>query len=211
MWDFGQCDPKRCSGRRLARLGLIDEYKLSTRFRGIILSPAATCVLSPLDADIIKKYGLAVIDCSWAQLDKVPFGKLGSGVPRLLPFLVAANPVNYGRPWKLNCAEALIAALQIAGIDGDADILASAFGYGLAFLDLNAEYLSSYARCSGSADVLAVQSRFMTSLPVLEENPEPAGSSQELCADESRGEEEEEEEKEEDEELDSLGNSVRKG
>ena len=38
MWDFAQCDPKRCSGRRLCRLKVIDEFKLSTRFKGIILT-----------------------------------------------------------------------------------------------------------------------------------------------------------------------------
>lgn len=38
MWDFAQCDPKRCSGRRLCRLQVIEEFKLSTRFRGIILT-----------------------------------------------------------------------------------------------------------------------------------------------------------------------------
>ncbi len=38
MWDFAQCDPKRCSGRRLCRLKVIEEFKLSTKFKGIILT-----------------------------------------------------------------------------------------------------------------------------------------------------------------------------
>lgn len=35
MFDFKQCDPKRCSGRRLLKAGLIDEVRVGSKFPGL--------------------------------------------------------------------------------------------------------------------------------------------------------------------------------
>jgi pre-rRNA-processing protein TSR3 len=83
MWDFDHCDPKRCSGKKLARLGLITELRVGARFRGVVVSPKGTIPVSPADKDLIAAAGLAVVECSWARLDDVPFNKIASPHERL--------------------------------------------------------------------------------------------------------------------------------
>jgi len=45
MWDFDHCDPKRCSGKKLERHGLIKSMRIGQKFRGIVL----TWVSAPYD------------------------------------------------------------------------------------------------------------------------------------------------------------------
>ena len=82
-----------------------------------MLTPAATKSVSIEDADIMREYGVIVIDCSWAFFDSVKV-KSNKKHERLLPNLLAANPVNYGKEYKMNCAEALAGALFLAGFEG---------------------------------------------------------------------------------------------
>lgn len=56
-----------------------------------------------------------MVDCSWNRIEEIRFNRLHNGRERLLPFLLAANPLNYAKPFKLNCAEAVAATLIICG------------------------------------------------------------------------------------------------
>ena len=164
MWDVGHCDPKRCSGRKLARLGLVKELKLGVRFAGLCLSPVGTNCVSPGDRDIIQDKGLSVIDCSWARIDETPFNKMKSGHARLLPYLVAGNPVNYGKPCKLNCVEALSAAMYITGFKKEAKLYMQKFSWGPSFIEINKDYLEKYSKCNSSQEILDVQQMILNDL-----------------------------------------------
>ncbi|XP_015369152.1 PREDICTED: ribosome biogenesis protein TSR3 homolog isoform X2 [Diuraphis noxia] len=168
MWDLKQCDPKRCTGRKLMKLELIDKLGMSAMFNGIVLTPIATESVSAKDYQIIAKYGVAVVDCSWARLNDTPFHKLQHRKAkknlRLLPYLVAANPVNYGHPSKLSCVEALGAAMYIAGFKKIGDLFMSKFNWGPTFIRLNQELFDGYAKCKDGREIVAYQNQYLDQL-----------------------------------------------
>ncbi|GAU89926.1 hypothetical protein RvY_02418 [Ramazzottius varieornatus] len=164
MWDFDQCDPKRCTGRKLSRLGYVRRLAVRDRFGGVVLTPSASACVSNEDKAIIEKGGIAVVDCSWAQLASTPFARLKGANTRLLPFLIAANPVNYGKPCKLSCVEAYAAALFIVDRENWCDILLNKFKWGHSFKELNLEILRKYQACATSADIIETQNEYMKKL-----------------------------------------------
>uniref|UniRef100_A0A0E0KA04 18S rRNA aminocarboxypropyltransferase n=1 Tax=Oryza punctata TaxID=4537 RepID=A0A0E0KA04_ORYPU len=171
MWDFGQCDVKRCTGRKLSRFGLLKELRVTNGFGGVVLSPVGTQCVSKEDRHIVQRKGLAVVDCSWARLSDVPFVKLRCGAPRLLPWLVAANPVNYGRPCELSCVEALSAALIICGEEDTAHLLLGKFKWGHSFLSVNRELLKAYSQCENGTEIINVQNSWLSSNSSVPKSP----------------------------------------
>ncbi|MDJ1432345.1 DUF367 family protein [Halostagnicola sp. A-GB9-2] len=155
----GDDDPKKCTARRLEKF---DRAILHRSMRqvpyGVVLNPHAEQALSPADAaDGLRT--LVALDCSWESAEEASFAM--NGVHRALPFLVAANPVNYGNPFQLTTVEALAGALRIFGEDQAAEDLLEPFRWGETFLTLNEEPLDRYAECEDSSDVVAVQDDYL--------------------------------------------------
>ncbi|KAK2849608.1 hypothetical protein FQN49_005590 [Arthroderma sp. PD_2] len=160
-WDLGHCDPKKCSGKRLMQLGYMRDLGIGHKFPGVVISPNAKQTISPADRPLLEQYGAAVVECSWVRVSEVPWSKIGGKTERLLPYLVAANTVNYGKPWRLNCVEALAATFMICGHEDWAEEVLQHFRYGKSFLEINSQIFKRYAACETEADIKAAEEKWL--------------------------------------------------
>ncbi|KAI0397931.1 DUF367-domain-containing protein [Xylariaceae sp. FL0594] len=163
-WDLNHCDPKRCSGKKLIRLGLMRDLHLGQRHNGVIITPNGKHTLSPADSELLDEYGAAVVECSWARTKEVQWNKVGGKCERLLPYLVAANTVNYGKPYRLNCVEALAACFYICGHPDWAEQVLRPFNYGESFLAINSKLLKKYALCADEAAIKQTEKEWLERL-----------------------------------------------
>jgi pre-rRNA-processing protein TSR3 len=160
IYHASQCDPKRCTGLKLKRHGMARVVS-KTRFlpkRAIVLNPFSEIAFSPADRGRIEDFGLVALDCSWEHAQKVLLKQV-RGTSRCLPILIAGNPVNFGKATKLTTAEALAAALYIAGFKQEAVGLLSIFTWGHTFLELNASLLENYASAQDSTEIIRMQAK----------------------------------------------------
>lgn len=163
-YHAGQCDPKKCTSRKLERFGLLTFVPRPVSLPGgtVLLTPSADRALSRADASRAERRGLSVLDMSWKQTEKRGgFPTVPKATGRALPYLLAANPVNYGKPFVLSSVEAFAAALVIFGRDEDAQAILSKFAWGEQFLLLNREPLEAYAQAKDSSGVVAAQAEFI--------------------------------------------------
>lgn len=153
------CDPRKCTIKRLERYGFV---RVVPSFRQVpkgtlLLDPTAGVVISPADRRWVRT--ITALDCSWEVLEREELSIFRGR--RALPFLVAANPVNFGKPFVLSSVEALAAALIILGEQEQAELILSKVPFGIRFLEVNAEPLAEYAAAVDSAGVLAVQAEYL--------------------------------------------------
>jgi len=152
------CDPRKCTVKKLERAGFLTIFtRLSQVPRNsLLLDPTAEQALSPADRSVKS---ITVLDCSWEVLDT---GEVSSWrIRRALPFLMAANPVNFGKPCKLSSVEALAAALFIIGEKDRACLLLSKVNWGVRFLEVNREPLALYSAAHDSTEVVAIQAGYL--------------------------------------------------
>ena len=72
VYDEAECDPKKCTARKLARFHLVQEIGGLKRVpRGcIVLNPMAEKALSPEDKERGQRHGILVLDLSWASIER---------------------------------------------------------------------------------------------------------------------------------------------
>jgi pre-rRNA-processing protein TSR3 len=163
VYHSNEDDPKKCSARKLNKFGF---SRLETNIRkipkgGIILSPFAEKSISNEDCEIAIKNGIIAVDCSWKNAESC-FNLLGiKNKSRALPFVLAANPVNYGKPFKLSTLEAFATALYILNEVDHAKEILKLYKWGPHFLTLNKEPLEEYRKAKNSIEIIKIMKEYI--------------------------------------------------
>ena len=163
VYHTNEDDPKKCSAKKLHKF---DFVKLEKNIRKvpkhvILLNPFAEKSLSKEDLKNAKENGILAIDCSWKNAEN-SFEYLDrENISRALPFLVAANPVNYGKPFKLTTLEAFASALYILGEKKHAKDILNIYKWSPHFLELNKQPLEEYRRAKNSKEVIQIMSEYI--------------------------------------------------
>jgi len=159
---LAQDDRKKNTAVKLSR-----KYKLKLHNnlrnvpkKGILLDPLCGKVFGPEDHHLLKTGNpLVALDCSWNQIEASleTISKRSKLLHRTLPILLAANPVNWGKPTKLCTAEAIAATLYLMGEIEHAEHILSTFNWGLEFIKLNKDPLDDYSKAKSSSELVKIQ------------------------------------------------------
>ncbi len=161
IYHANHCDPKRCTALKMGKLGqakiIKNKYKIPKK--AILLNPYSETTISVNDRETIEKYGLLALDCSWKRAEEI-FKLINTNNQRSLPFLVAGNPVNYGKPCKLSTLEAFIGSLYIVGLKNEALKLTDGFKWAKTFIDINKDLLENYCEKKPS-EIIKIQNEIL--------------------------------------------------
>ena len=156
-------DPKKCSAKKMNKFGFAEIEKNLRKLpvKAVVLSPFSKKSISREDKGTVEKFGLIAVDCSWKNAERI-FEKISNNrITRSLPFLVAANPVNYGKVLKLSTIESFSAALYIMGFTDQAKSILTIYKWGPHFLELNKEPLEDYRKAKTSTEVITKMNSYM--------------------------------------------------
>jgi pre-rRNA-processing protein TSR3 len=152
------CDPRKCTVKKLEKAGLLKIFSKISQIprNSLLLDPTADQALSPADQFVRS---ITVLDCSWVVLDT---GAVSSWrIRRALPFLMAANPINFGKPCMLSSVEALAGALYILGERVRAAEVLSKISWGIRFIEVNQEPLELYSGAKDSTEIIKIQEMYI--------------------------------------------------
>ena len=162
---LAQDDRKKNTAVKLSKKSKLKLHENLRRIprNGILLDPLCGKIFGPEDHKILLGgKPLVALDCSWKQINDslASISKKTKLIHRTLPILLAANPVNWGKPTKLTTAEAIAATLYLIGKTEQAKEILSVFNWGEQFFILNKEPLEEYSKAKSSEELVNLQFEF---------------------------------------------------
>ena len=151
-------DPKKSTMKKLERFGMAKITRLGSARGMILLTPYAKKMLLPSDSGLMRERGICIIEGSWKKHER--FDSITGPYARILPKLLAVNPVNYGKVEMLSSVEALASALYITGFRDQAESVLSKFNWGLTFIQVNREPLTLYSTASTGDELKRMEKEF---------------------------------------------------
>ena len=163
VYHANEDDPKKCSAKKLHKFGFVRLEKNIRKIpkHSILLNPFTKKSLSKEDLKVAKETGILAIDCSWKNAELAFKILEKTSISIALPFLVAANPVNYGKPFKLTTLEAFSSALYILGETDHAKEILNIYKWGPHFLELNKQPLEDYRKATNSKEVIQIMRQYI--------------------------------------------------
>lgn len=160
VYHAGEDDAKKCTAKKLAKFGLVKIIKNERLLpkNAILLNPLSKKTISREDAGTKN---IVAVDCSWKKVDEFFLNFKSKMQDRALPYLIPANPVNYGKPFMLSTAEALASVMYIFGEKNRAEEILSKFKWGLHFLELNEMPLKDYRKAENSAEIMEAMKEYI--------------------------------------------------
>ncbi|CRH02629.1 ribosome biogenesis protein TSR3, putative [Plasmodium relictum] len=159
MIDYKECQNKKCSCKKLYRFKKIKKVQANKKFKGIVLTPFCEKYFSINDKHIVENFGLSVVDCSWKSLDLLK--KIKYSNQRKLPYIIAVNSINYGKPYKLSCLESLAFCLYICNYNKQCNDILNIYKWSINFTNLNKELLDKYKLCKNHDEIKKAEIQFI--------------------------------------------------